>query len=206
MAVKRIILAFALLCYAHTAQAAEMAIPEKKAVLATVSTYLNSLGAVVADFTQIDANGATAEGKFFLKRPGKLRWQYAPPVPLLIVANGSIIAYQDFELNQVSRISSKDTLAAFLARDKIELPDEDVLIESVTRAKGALRITLRQKGKEKDGALTLVFDESPMLLKKIEVTDSANRLTSISLANIQQDQTLPDSLFYVDELKRLEKK
>ncbi|PZP84599.1 MAG: outer membrane lipoprotein carrier protein LolA, partial [Azospirillum brasilense] len=86
-----------------------------------VEGYLTGLSTIVADFSQVAANGELSEGKFYLKRPGKMRWEYAPPTPILLVSNGKVITYYDAELDQVNYVPVDDTLAGFLAQDTIVL-------------------------------------------------------------------------------------
>ena len=57
--------------------------------LERIQDYLNGITTVTADFTQVAPDGSLTGGKFFLKRPGKMRWQYSPPTPLLMIADGT---------------------------------------------------------------------------------------------------------------------
>jgi outer membrane lipoprotein-sorting protein len=197
---------FLLLFLPFTAHAENLQGSARASALTHVEQYFNNLDTLVADFMQTDAAGSVGYGKFFLKRPGKLRWQYEPPIPILIVANGSTMAYQDFELNQVSHVSTDSNLAAFLTRPKISMSDKDLVIEHVSREAGLLKLTLRQKGKENEGAMTLIFDESPMQIRKMEVLDAIGKITSIAFSNPIFGQALPDNLFYIDEVGRMERR
>lgn len=71
---------------------------QKAAELKRVENYLNSISTIVADFTQVAPDGTLASGKFYLKRPGKMRWQYEPPTPVLIILNDWHFIYYDYEL------------------------------------------------------------------------------------------------------------
>jgi outer membrane lipoprotein-sorting protein len=174
--------------------------------LAAVEAYLNGLTTVVADFLQTASDGSVSGGKFFLKRPGKLRWQYDPPVPVLIVSNGNIISYQDLELNQVSRASADETLSAFLGRKVISFSAKDVEVTAFSSKSGLTKVSLQRPGHAEDGALTMIFEENPIRLKKMEIIDSTGKATTVSFHNVQQGLQLPDKLFYVDEVSRIEKK
>ncbi|MFN7039365.1 MAG: LolA family protein [Alphaproteobacteria bacterium] len=165
-----------------------------------IEAYLNNINTMVADFVQIDANGTELSGKFFLSRPGKLRWQYNPPSPILIVVNGSLLSHYDFDLDQISHVSAEDSLASFLTRKLIKL-SSDIKVNDLLTSKGTIRINLVKKGKEEEGELILIFNENPIELKKIELQDSVGQLTSISLYNIRKEIELPKDLFILKNPK-----
>lgn len=183
-----------------------MALTKTTPGTADIEAYLNGLTTVVADFLQTDSAGKISDGKFFLKRPGKLRWQYNPPVPVLIVGNGNTLSYVDLELNQVSRASADASLSAFLSRPHISFKSKDVNVVAFGSKAGATRISLQRPGHADEGTLTLVFDEHPLVLRKMEVVDSTGKTTIISFHNVRQGEQLSDQLFYVDEVKHMEKR
>lgn len=170
---------------------AEPATPEQ---IAAAEAHLNDITTITSEFIQVGPTGDIATGMFYLSRPGKLRWQYHPPVPVIIVANNGTITYYDAELDQVSYLSEKETLASFLTRKHIGFTD-DVRIVSADSTDGILRIVLSQKGKEDEGTMTLIFEEKPLLLRKIEITDPSNKTTSINFNNPQYGMKLDGKLF-----------
>ena len=93
-----------------------------------VESYLNSITTFTADFTQTDAEGNISGGKFFLKRPGKFKWEYDDRQPILIISDGKELVYYDKKLREASYVSAQDTLAAFLARNNIQLSGEVKLL------------------------------------------------------------------------------
>jgi outer membrane lipoprotein-sorting protein len=165
-----------------------------KAELSKIEYYLNGITTFVADFTQIAPNGEVSTGKLFLSRPNKLRWQYNPPTPILIVVNGTNVAYYDYELDQLSHSSAEDNISNFLTRNYISLQD-DMKITKFDNKTGTTRIQLVKKDKAQEGSLTLTFDNSPLALKKIEVEDSTGQRTLISLFNQKSGMTLDNNLF-----------
>jgi outer membrane lipoprotein-sorting protein len=56
---------------------------------------LRAITTLKADFTQTDRNGQRVSGTLTLKRPGRIRFQYAPGVPILIVSDGSALTFID---------------------------------------------------------------------------------------------------------------
>ncbi len=167
--------------------------------IARVEAYLSGLSTLTADFSQTDANGGLAAGKFFLKRPGKMRWQYAPPTPVLIVCDGSVLTYYDSELDQISYVGIDDTLAGFLARSHIALNSESTKMTEFSSKNGVIRATVIQTKKPDEGRLTLEFSDKPLQLRQLIVTDATGNATRIQLQNMQSGVSLADSLFIFND-------
>jgi outer membrane lipoprotein-sorting protein len=172
--------------------------------LPRVETYLNALTTLVADFTQVSPDGTITTGRFYLQRPGKMRWEYDPPTPILIVGNGSVLTYFDKELAQTTHIPMDSTPAGLLARDPIRF-DDSVVIESVEDNAGALRVTLHRAEEPGDGKLTLEFSDTPFQLRNLIITDATGQMTTIALRNAHFGETLSPKLFSLHEINRLKK-
>lgn len=190
---------------AHAATKPEL-MAEHKDDLAAIQKYLNGLYSLVSDFTQVAPDGSLTGGKFFLKRPGKMRWQYEPPTPILMVSDGHQMVYYDYELEQVSYIPLDATMASFLAREKIDLADPFITIEEFAKNPGMLRLTIVQTDKPESGRITLEFSDTPLQLRNMVVTDSQGQITTIALNNAQMGVELEDKLFqFVDPRKNRRK-
>jgi outer membrane lipoprotein-sorting protein len=72
--------------------------PDQKADVDRVQSYLNGIRTLASRFQQYSGEGNHATGQLWLERPGRMRFEYDPPVPLLLVANGKNIFYYDKEL------------------------------------------------------------------------------------------------------------
>lgn len=163
-----------------------------------VEEYLNGVKYMVADFTQISPYGDISTGKFYLARPiNKLRWEYDPPVPILIIATDKKLYYYDIELNQVDEIRVEDTLASVLTRRDIKFEDD---IEVIEYEKGSeiISITLRMKKSPKQGKLKMVFSENPTTLRKLEITNDNDEVTTVALENPIYLDNLEDKLFTLE--------
>lgn len=166
-----------------------------EATLARVETYLNSLTTIESKFVQIAPDGSLSSGQFFLKRPGKMRWQYEPPVPVLIIANRGTLTYYDYELKQVSNISLDDTLAGFLAKDTIRFDPKVIKILDVNDTDSVIRIRLTQADKPEEGELTLELSDSPLQLRNMTIKDASGQETNVSLTNARFGLALENKLF-----------
>ncbi len=145
-----------------------------------VEEYLSGITTITSEFMQVAPDGSLTSGKFFLERPGRMRWQYNPPTPVLMVANGEELVYYDYELEQVSHIPLDSTLIGFLAQAKIHF-DNSVGIISFAENAGTIRIGVAQREKPSDGQLVLEFSDKPILIRNMVVTDASGQVTTVSL-------------------------
>lgn len=205
--IKKIAL-FALLSLAPFASFADSEKQEKPAVtfltdselakhaktIKRVEDYLSSLTTITSEFTQIAPDGSLAGGKFFLERPGRMRWQYNPPTPILMVANGSELVYYDYELEQISHIPLDSTLIGFLAQEKISFGDSVGIIFFEEKA-GTIRIGVSQRERPTDGQIILEFSDKPLLIRNMVVTDAGGQVTTVSLNNASFGAEIDKKLF-----------
>lgn len=167
--------------------------------VAAVEAYLSGISSIVANFTQTSADGSAGAGKFYLKRPGKMRWQYAPPTPILLVSDGKVVTYYDAGLDQVTYIGVDDTLAGFLAKKEIKLDSASTRITKFEHKDGIIRITIVQTKKPADGSLTLEFTDKPIELKSMIAVDATGNATTVKLAGAQFGPVLDDKLFVFED-------
>lgn len=166
--------------------------------IARIESYLNSITTMRASFLQIASTGELARGTFYMRRPGRLRIEYAPPSPVLIVADGHRLTYYDKELETANVAPIDDTLAGFLAREHISF-DGDVAVIAFVRGRGTARITVSRRAEPEGGTLTLVFDDNPIRLRQWEVTDPQGTRTRVALEAPEFGMALADELFEVSE-------
>ncbi len=156
--------------------------PDQSAAVRRAVRYLNDISTLTARFIQISSNGAYAEGDVIIQRPGKMRFEYDPPHPVLIIANGLSLLFYDREIKQASFLPLWETPLWFLIRKEVTL-SEDIVVSAVEQSPGALRITITDKDLSETGSVTLVFSDRPLALKKWEITDAQGILTQVSLIN-----------------------
>jgi outer membrane lipoprotein-sorting protein len=165
--------------------------------VARVEAWIEGVETLAARFVQVAPDGAITEGAFYLRRPGRLRFDYDPPTPLLIVADGFRISLYDEELDQAnSWLIAATPLAPLLRRD-LDLAGDFVSV--VLRHPGLLRVTLIDRDKPDDGSLTLVFQESPFELQQWVVIDAAGQTTVVGLTELAVDIPLDPRLFRFDD-------
>lgn len=167
---------------------------EQGPLLARAEAYLNGITTLKARFLQLAQNGGSAEGTAFIARPGRMRFEYDPPEPLLLVASDNQFLYYDRELKQPSVVPVGSTPLGLLLRREIRFGG-DVEVMEVTRNGGFLGITLRRRDNPAEGQLTLVFSEQPMELRQWLVVDGQGRQTRVTLSTIETGMPLERRLF-----------
>jgi outer membrane lipoprotein-sorting protein len=172
----------------------EAEVAKYKKTIERVENYLSGLSSITSEFTQVAPDGTLTSGKFFLERPGKMRWQYNPPTPVLMVANGSELIYYDYELEQLTHIPLDSTLIGFLAKNKISFSDS-VGIISFEEKMGSIRIGIAQRERPTDGQLVLEFVDKPLLIRNMVVTDTSGLVTTVSLNNANFGAKIDEKLF-----------
>jgi len=166
----------------------------KASDLARIEKYMNNLRTMSAHFFQSSSDGSEAQGTLYLSRPGKLRVQYDPPTPILIVSDGSQVHYYDSELGQVSTVGLSSTPAAVLVRESYKL-GTDIRVVKYERGPGAIRVTLEDAKNPDAGKLTLTFQDDPLVLKQWRVIDPQGIETTVALSDPRRDVALSPKLF-----------
>lgn len=169
---------------------------QDQADIARIEAYLNGLRTLKARFLQIAPSGGTTEGNAWLQRPGRMRFEYDPPSPLLLVAGSGGGMFFDKELNQVSYFPLSSTPLGILLSDNLRLAG-DVTVTGIERLPGQIHVTLIRTGAAADGSLTLVFADAPMSLRQWSVIDAQQRETRVSLFNVVLGGSFDPKLFNV---------
>ena len=160
-----------------------------------VQKHLNSSKTFKARFLQVSSNGEYAEGQIFLQRPGRLRLIYDDPNPLLVVADGKHISFIDRNIDTATTLYLSMTPADLMLRESIGFFGNDVIVTSVNRTPGVIRIGLINTAEPDAGSIELVFSDRPMELRKWTVTDAQGIKTTVSLLGPTFDVPLNPNLF-----------
>lgn len=182
-----------------SAQAEATLAPADRAVVREAEAYLNAIKTLQARFVQISSNGNFSAGEVFIRRPGRLRFEYDPPVPIVMIADGVNLLYYDRELKQSTFIPLWETPLWFLIREKVDL-EKKVQVSEVVRDSSTVRLTVSETDTPETGSVTLVFTEQPFALRKWVVTDAQGITTQVTLQNPEYDHALPDKIFDTSEL------
>jgi outer membrane lipoprotein-sorting protein len=168
---------------------------EDTAAVDRIETYMNSVKTLSARFLQVDSEGNVSHGQLYMRRPGRLRFEYDAPSPLLIVADGVWLVLHDKELDQVSRFPLYETPLGVLVDDPVNLREKVEVVE-VEHGLGVLRVRIVDRELPDEGWIAITFTEPPMLLRQWKVKDSQGSITALSLNDIRINQKLDNDLFF----------
>lgn len=159
---------------------------------------LRAITTLQADFVQTDRNGQRLTGVLSMQRPGKIRFQYQPGVPLLIVSDGSALTLIDYEVRQVQRWPIRNSpLGALLD------PNKDVARFATVNPTGhpeVISLDMRDPRHPEYGSITMIMLKKPGApggweLNSWVALDSQNRRTTVRLSNQRYGVALPSNIF-----------
>lgn len=189
-------------------------VPPRRALIAVeqadlkrVSDYLNTIKSVQGRFTQIAADGRTVQGTFYLRKPGRIRFEYDRPNPVLVVADGTSVAVTNSQLKTTDRYPLINSPLRLLLSETIDLT-RDQRISDVKKETGLLSFTARETAGPARGSITLVLADAggPNLeLRQWEVVDAQGMRTMIALNDVRQNANIPANLFVIQELSPLQR-
>lgn len=170
------------------------------------NAWLNNAHVLTADFVQIGSDGHRAEGKLTLERPGRMRFQYAPPDRLEVVADGRSVAVRDQKMDTQDLYLIAQTPLKFLVADHIDLA-KDTQVLNVDVNESAVTITIEDKATLGGSAqIDLVFDPATFALKQWTTHDAQGLQTLVTLFNIDLTTQPDESLFKIDEQRMIGQK
>lgn len=173
----------------------------EKIALKDLSKYLNSLSTVETDFTQVNADGSVSMGKLFIQRPGRVRFEYAPPDRSLVLASGGMVAIFDSKSNQPpEEYPLKRTPLNLILADKIDLGRAKMVVGH-NEVENTTRVVAQDPETPEYGTIELVFTGNPVALRQWIITDDLGQQTTVILGELAQGAKFKASLFNVTDEK-----
>lgn len=170
--------------------------------LDAISAYLNGITTLKGSFLQIEPSGAVDEGQFYISKPGKMRFEYKPPVPTLIVADGRTVAVANTRLNTVDHYALADTPLGIVLDNTIDIRHDPNLV-SVDHQQGAIVIGMRTSQNRTKANIALVFSEPDYELRQWSVIDNQGLTTTVALRDVQPGAVLAPTLFVLPDKNSL---
>ena len=171
--------------------------PEDERIVAKAETYLDGIETLTARFLQVDASGGYSEGTVYMRRPGRIRLEYDPPIPLLLIADGTFLASYDREMDTVSHMFLRNSPADILLAEDVDLNGDRSEVVDLKRDADTVEIELVKADDVAAGRLTLVFTADPFRLRQWRVLDAEGNVTTVSLFDARTGMELPDDLFRI---------
>ncbi len=157
---------------------------EQDEAVARINAYFNGMTNLQGRFEQFDPSNKRTTGRFYVQRPGKIRFDYAPPSALRIVADGNSLAIEDSDLKTVEKYPIKSTPFRLLLGDTVDL-GRDARIVGVERQDGELAISLEDRGGGAGGRIKLSFhSDDGLKLKEWMITDAQGLSTRVIVNNV----------------------
>lgn len=167
------------------------------ATLKTVSDYFNGLASIKGTFVQTGADAKRMKGKFYMKRPGRFRFDYSLPSRQLIVSDGEYLAIQDLDLNNEDRVEINQTPFRLLLKKDVDLV-RDACINEVQSAEDLIVVALQDKSPDTPGVIRLFLAAKPAVeLKEWVTTDAQGQLTKVEVSELDRSEDLKAELFQI---------
>ncbi len=197
---RSLLLSFALL----PALAASPALSQNSLLsLSEISRYFNSFQTAEGSFTQINPDDTLSTGRIMIQRPGRVRFEYDPPDPNLVLAAGGSVNIFDARSNQGPSVYplNRTPLNLILAAN-VDLTRARMVVDHFLD--GPTTVVVAQDPEHPEyGSIRLVFSAEPTELRQWIVTDDMGRETTVILGDLRLGVTLPPTLFSVDiEMQR----
>ena len=177
---------------------------KQRILVERVSAVLSSMRTLVGDFVQVGPDGSKSEGEFYMQKPGRVRFDYNPPNPIELIADGSSIVVRDRKLATQDLYPLSQTPLRFLLADRIDLMrdtnligvySDDVFITVVIEERQILGGTHR---------LLLMFGAQDFQLRQWTVTDPQGYDTTIAVYNLDPTKRPDPNLFRIDYTRQIQ--
>lgn len=160
-----------------------------------VTLYFRDLPDIKGNFVQTSADSKRTRGKFYVKRPGRFRFDYSPPSRLVILSDGEYMAIQDHDLKTDDRLALDQTPFRVLLRKDVDLL-RDARILEVQEVDDIIVLALQDKSPDNPGRIKLYLAKKPTLeLKEWITTDQQGLETRVELTEVTKGQDLDPGLF-----------
>jgi outer membrane lipoprotein-sorting protein len=170
---------------------------DERAVLSDISAKLSSIDTMDGEFVQYNPNGDQLQGKFFISRPGRVRFQYDPPTTVSVIADGKSVLVFDKKLQTYDIWPLSQTPLRLLLDKDLNLATSDK-VTRVGVAPDLVEVELHDETRFSAGTLDLIFDHSTYELRQWTVTDQQGLQTMVALYNVETGKPLDSSLFKID--------
>jgi outer membrane lipoprotein-sorting protein len=183
-----------------SAQAAFVMNEEHRAVIQELNAFLNGIQTMSGEFTQVSPRGQIANGVFYISKPGKMRFEYAPPSPLIVVSDGSWVTVRNTERERDDQYPLSATPLNLVLSDNVNLFEQAEVL-SIEAENDLAAVTMQEKNQLVAGQLTMIFDRASNQLLSWIIVDGKGQRTSVELSNVDLQANLDPSLFRVKRPK-----
>jgi outer membrane lipoprotein-sorting protein len=171
---------------------------KQQQLVGRVSAYLSNVRLMSGDFVQVGPDGRKTEGQFYIQKPGRVRFEYQPPSPIELIADGQSVVVRDRKLATQDLYPLSQTPLRFLVADQIDLL-RDTTVVGVTSDDVFNTVIIEEKqvigGTHR---LMLMFGAKDLQLRQWTVTDPQGYDTTVSIYNVDSKKTPSPELFKIN--------
>lgn len=170
--------------------------------LNALSDYLNGMATIEAGFTQISDDGSVQTGTLFIKRPGKMRFEYNPPDKARVLVDNNTVAIFDGRSNQPPEVYplKRTPLSIILAKD-VNLGQANMVVGHAFDGTATV-VTAQDPENPEIGNIQLKFTNDPVELRQWVINDSSGGQTTVILGETKTDVPLRNRIFDIDRERR----
>lgn len=167
-----------------------------------IANHFSSVKTMMGEFVQFGPRGEQTGGKFYIERPGKLRFNYEDPSPMRVISDGKSVVIGNMKLKTWDIYPLSKTPLSLLLADKIDLSNDKV--KGVKEEADLTTIVLGDKSIFGEATITLMFDPKTFELRQWTTTDTQNKDTTVMIFNVQTGVDFDKRVFNInyDEVRR----
>jgi len=170
---------------------------DRRALVDRLSAYLSGVQTMVGDFVQVGPDGQRVKGQFYIQKPGRVRFEYEPPSPIDIVADGQSVAVRDRTLATQDIYPLSQTPLRFLLSQRIDLLRDTNIVGVYADATFATVVIEESQPLVGTNRLMLMFDAKDLKLKQWIITDPQGFDTTVAVSNLDTSRRPDPSLFRI---------
>ncbi|MBR2574230.1 MAG: outer membrane lipoprotein carrier protein LolA [Loktanella sp.] len=165
--------------------------------LPQISDYLNQLQTAQGGFTQINDDGTLSTGQIYIKRPGRIRFEYNPPQESLVMASGGQLAIFDPRANTgPDRYPLSQTPLNVILQRNVDLTAARMVTGTVSDGT-TTTVTVQDPANPQYGNIQLVFTANPVELRQWIITDDLGNQTTMVLNDLTTGAAIGDIMFNI---------
>ena len=174
---------------------------DKERAVRAITNHFSSVPTMTGEFIQFGPSGEQTGGKFFIHRPGKIRFEYEDPSPLMVVSNGRTLGVRNKKLKTWQFLPLKKTPLSLLLSKEIKVTDKSV--RSVEAGEDVTRVVMGDRNLFGDSEITLLFDPNSYDLRQWTIKDNQGKETSVMIFNVEKNVKISNKMFQLKKPRKI---
>lgn len=160
-----------------------------------IADHFSGVITMQGEFVQFGPRGEQSGGKFYIERPGKLRFNYNDPSPLRVIADGKSVAIGNVKLKTWDLYPLSKTPLSLLLASHIDLSAD--MVRGVKEEPDLTTIALGNNSVFGNSLITMMFDPKTYDLRQWTITDNQGKDTSVMIFNVRTGVQFDDRVFRI---------